>query len=221
MPVHQRKKNAIKFIILCLVASLTFGCANMGGYTTERDKTAKGAGIGAAAGAAIALLRGKRQADDILAGAAIGAVIGGGVGAYMDHQEEKLTRIPGTSVEKIGDNTLLVRFNSDVLFATDSSQVDPTGQATLDSVARVFVEYDKTAVIVQGHTDSTGTEAYNQSLSERRADAVRNHLIARGVAAARIAAIGYGESYPVARNDTAAGRQMNRRVDILLKANAR
>ena len=193
----------------------------MGGYTTERDKTAKGAGIGAAAGAAIALLRGKRQADDILAGAAIGAVIGGGVGAYMDHQEEKLTRIPGTSVEKIGDNTLLVRFNSDVLFATDSSQVDPTGQATLDSVARVFVEYDKTAVIVQGHTDSTGTEAYNQSLSERRADAVRNHLIARGVAAARIAAIGYGESYPVARNDTAAGRQMNRRVDILLKANAR
>lgn len=193
----------------------------MGGYTTERDKTAKGAGIGAAAGAAIALLRGKRQADDILAGAAIGAVIGGGVGAYMDHQEEKLTRIPGTSVEKIGDNTLLVRFNSDVLFATDSSQVDPTGQATLDSVARVFVEYDKTAVIVQGHTDSTGTEAYNQSLSERRADAVRNHLIARGVAAARIAAIGYGESYPVASNDTAAGRQMNRRVDILLKANAR
>ena len=139
----------------------------------------------------------------------------------MDHQEEKLTRIPGTSVEKIGDNTLLVRFNSDVLFATDSSQVDPTGQATLDSVARVFVEYDKTAVIVQGHTDSTGTEAYNQSLSERRADAVRNHLIARGVAAARIAAIGYGESYPVASNDTAAGRQMNRRVDILLKANAR
>lgn len=193
----------------------------MGGYTTERDKTAKGAGIGAAAGAAIALLRGKRQADDILAGAAIGAVIGGGVGAYMDHQEEKLTRIPGTSVEKIGDNTLLVRFNSDVLFATDSSQVDPTGQATLDSVARVFVEYDKTAAIVQGHTDSTGTEAYNQSLSERRADAVRNHLIARGVAAARIAAIGYGESYPVASNDTAAGRQMNRRVDILLKANAR
>lgn len=193
----------------------------MGGYTTERDKTAKGAGIGAAAGAAIALLRGKRQADDILAGAAIGAVIGGGVGAYMDHQEEKLTRIPGTSVEKIGDNTLLVRFNSDVLFATNSSQVDPTGQSTLDSVARVFVEYDKTAVIVQGHTDSTGTEAYNQSLSERRADAVRNHLIARGVAAARIAAIGYGESYPVASNDTAAGRQMNRRVDILLKANAR
>lgn len=221
MPGIQAKTYAYKFIILCIVASMTFGCANMGGYTTERDKTAKGAGIGAATGAAIALLRGKRQADDILAGAAIGAVIGGGVGAYMDHQEEKLTRIPGTSVEKIGDNSLLVRFNSDVLFATDSSQVDPSGQATLDSVAKVFAEYDKTAVIVQGHTDSTGTEAYNQSLSERRADAVRNHLIARGVAAARIASIGYGESYPVASNDTAAGRQMNRRVDILLKANAR
>lgn len=190
-------------------------------YTTKRDKTAKGAGIGAAAGAGAAILTGKKELDEILAGAAIGAAIGGGVGFYMDRQEEKLARIPGTSVERLGGDTLLVRFESDVLFNIDSALVGPSGRGTLDQVGQVLNEFNKTAVVVQGHTDSTGSESYNQQLSERRAGAVKNYLAGRGVDPNRISALGYGEGHPVASNATPDGRRLNRRVDILLKAKAR
>ncbi len=212
-------------LALTLIAVVAGGCATikeeMQGYSTKRDKTAKGAGIGAAAGAGAAILKGKRELDDILAGAAIGAAIGGGVGFYMDRQEEKLARIPGTSVERVGDDTLLVRFESDVLFRVNSTSVDARGQAALDQCAAVLAEFQKTAVVVQGHTDSTGSEAYNQRLSEQRAEMVKSHLVGRGVDPIRIAAVGYGEGYPVASNDSASGRQLNRRVDLLLKAKAR
>lgn len=221
-----RAFNSYKFILSAIfIVLLVSGCETvreeMQAYETKRDKTAKGAGIGAAAGAGAAILKGKRELDDILAGAAIGAAIGGGVGFYMDRQEEKLARIPGTRVERVGDNTLLVRFESDVLFRVDSAAVDARGQATLDQCAQVLAEFNKTAAVVQGHTDSTGSEAYNQALSERRANAVRAHLIARGVDPARLAAVGYGETYPVAGNATATERQLNRRVDILLKGKAK
>ena len=211
-----------------LALSLLAGCASTAPreprqrepYTTKRDRTWKGAGVGAAAGAAGAVLAGKREADEILAGAAIGAVVGGGVGAYMDRQQEKLARIPGTSVERVGEDTLLVHFDSDVLFDVDSAIIDADGQGTLEDVAQVLGEYPKTAVVVQGHTDSTGSEEHNQALSERRATSVRNYLIGRGVDADRLASIGYGEGAPVADNDSESGRRQNRRVDILLKANA-
>lgn len=207
-----------------LTAVLVGGCATAGGqrepYSTRRDKTVKGAGAGAAAGAVGAVLSGKREADEILAGAAIGAVVGGGVGAYMDAQEEKLARIPGTSVERVSDDTLLVHFDSDILFAVDSASLTSSSRGTLDEVAAVIDEYRKTAVVVQGHTDSTGSEQHNLALSERRAGAVRGYLVGRGVDAQRIAAIGYGEDMPVASNASASGRQRNRRVDVLLKAKA-
>lgn len=208
-----------------LVLSLFAGCASAPRperqeRVTKRDRTAKGAGIGAAAGAAAAVLKGEREADEILAGAAIGAVVGGGIGAYMDAQQEKLARIPGTSVERVDEDTLLVHFDSDVLFAVNSATIDGDGRDTLEDVAAVLDEYKKTAVVVQGHTDSTGSEEHNQELSERRANSVRNYLVSRGVDADRLAAIGMGEGYPVASNDSESGRQENRRVDILLKAAA-
>jgi len=207
-----------------LAAAAVAGCATVAAqrepYTTRRDKTAKGAGVGAAAGAVGAVLAGKREADEILAGAAIGAVVGGGVGVYMDAQEEKLARIPGTTVERVGDDALLVHFDSDVLFAVDSASLTPASRQTLEEVAAVLAEYSKTAVVVQGHTDSTGSEQHNQALSERRAAAVRAYLVARGVDAERLAAFGYGEDMPVASNASASGRQQNRRVDVLLKARA-
>jgi outer membrane protein OmpA-like peptidoglycan-associated protein len=189
--------------------------------TTKRDKTAKGAAIGAGAGAVAAVLAGQREADEILAGAAIGAGVGAGVGAYMDHQEEKLARIPGTTVERVGDDTLLVHFQSDVLFEIDSAILNASSRSALDEVTDVLAEYRKTAVVVQGFTDSTGSEEHNQSLSERRAGSVMNYLIGRGIDAARIVAVGYGEGEPVASNETAAGRQQNRRVNVLLKAKAK
>jgi outer membrane protein OmpA-like peptidoglycan-associated protein len=138
----------------------------------------------------------------------------------MDRQEERLARIPGTTVERVGDNVLLVRFDSDVLFDVDSAVVKPGQRAIVDEVGDVLIEYPKTAVVVQGHTDSTGTEEHNQELSERRAGAIRNLLIGLGVDDRRLVAVGYGEGYPVADNDRAAGRQQNRRVEILLKAKA-
>ncbi|HKI05546.1 MAG TPA: OmpA family protein [Thermoanaerobaculia bacterium] len=206
-----------------LILSLFAGCASTAPRqerTTQRDRTYKGAGIGAAAGAAAAILKGEREADEILAGAAIGAVIGGGIGAYMDAQQEKLARIPGTTVERVGEDTLLVHFDSDVLFSVNSASLDSDGRATLEDVAGVVDEYKKTAVVVQGHTDSTGSEELNQNLSDRRASSVRAYLVSRGVDADRVAAVGMGEGYPVASNDSESGRQQNRRVDILLKAAA-
>jgi outer membrane protein OmpA-like peptidoglycan-associated protein len=210
---------------LLLPLLLATGCATVQAEreprTTARDRTVKGAGAGAAAGAVGAILMGKREADEILAGAAIGAVVGGGVGAYMDAQQEKLARIPGTTVERVGEDTLLVHFDSDILFPVDSAVMTAGSRGTVDEVAAVIAEYPKTAVVVQGHTDSSGSEEHNQALSERRATAVRNHLIGRGIDAARVVAVGYGEGEPVASNDTAAGRARNRRVDVLLKAKAR
>jgi outer membrane protein OmpA-like peptidoglycan-associated protein len=98
--------------------------------------------------------------------------------------------------------------------------IDSSGRATLEDVAGVLDEYDKTAVVIQGHTDATGSEEHNQQLSERRATSVRNYLVGRGVDEDRLSAVGFGEGYPVASNDSESGRQQNRRVDILLKAKA-
>ncbi|RMG44819.1 MAG: OmpA family protein [Acidobacteria bacterium] len=205
-------------------AALLASCASLEGAgerLTRRDKTAKGAGIGAASGAAAAILLGKRKADEILLGAAIGAGIGAGIGSYMDAQEERLAQIPGTTVERVEDDVLLVRFDSDLLFDFDSAALSESALNILDEVAAVLREFDKTAVVIQGHTDATGSEEYNQRLSERRAEAVRNQLITLGIDPARTVAVGYGERHPVAPNDTPEGRRLNRRVTILLKAKAR
>jgi outer membrane protein OmpA-like peptidoglycan-associated protein len=222
--------------LLCLAVILQCGCAttktepqttetrdtsDTQPRETKRDKTAKGAGIGALAGAAIAALTGERKADRILAGAAIGAGIGAGVGTYMDRQEEKLAHIPGTTVERVSDDVLLVHFESDVLFDVDSAVVRPDARDALDQASQVLIEFPKTAVVVQGHTDSTGTEVHNQELSERRAHAVVAYLNGRGIDPARMAPIGYGEGQPIASNESESGRAQNRRVDLLLKAKAR
>jgi outer membrane protein OmpA-like peptidoglycan-associated protein len=138
----------------------------------------------------------------------------------MDKQEERFARIPGTTPERIDSKTLLVHFDSDVLYAVDSFAISPAGRDALSRVAEVLLEYPKTAVVIQGHTDSTGSADHNQRLSTQRAESVHNFLVARGIPPARMAAIGMGEDYPVAGNDTPGGRQLNRRVDVLLRAKA-
>ena len=206
-------------VALALLVSLFVGAVAVEAQrVTRRDRTWKGAGIGAVIGAAGAYAKGKREADELLAGAAIGGVVGSAIGAYMDRQQERLARIPGTTVERLGDDTLLVHFNSDVLFGTASSSLNGDGRATLAEVSDVINEYPKTAVVVQGHTDSQGDEESNQDLSERRARSVESYLIGRGVDSQRVTAIGFGEGAPVASNGTSWGRAQNRRVDVLLKA---
>jgi len=233
----MRGKGRKRWIAIGLVLGLTTGCAThrndstprttsrdsttLRNNATSRDKTVKGAGIGAAAGAATAVIAGKRHADQILIGAAIGGAVGAGVGAYMDAQEERLARVPGTSVERVEEDTLLVRFDSDILFGMGSASLSPAALGTVQEVADVLVDYPKTAVVVQGHTDSTGPASYNQDLSERRAESVEGGLVAFGVSSQRLMATGYGETLPVASNASERGRQLNRRVAILLKAKAR
>ncbi|MGA9572385.1 MAG: OmpA family protein [Lysobacterales bacterium] len=214
-----------KFMLATAVALLTLvtACTTMDPYTRE-DKTSnatKGAAIGAAAGVAIGLITGSNSSERkkralILGGA--GALTGGGVGYYMDQQEMKLRQQlegTGVSVTRIGDNITL-NMPGNITFAVDSANVSADFYAILDSVALVLNEFDKTLVEVAGHTDSTGAEQYNQQLSQRRADSVAAYLRSRKVQGDRLIVVGAGESYPIATNDTAAGRQLNRRVEITI-----
>jgi outer membrane protein OmpA-like peptidoglycan-associated protein len=185
----------------------------------EKENTRKGAGYGAAAGAVIGLLTGgndKFQAAMI--GAAAGALAGGSVGYYMDKQEAKLRQqMAGTGVDVVrkGDNITL-DVPGGVTFAFDSDALNPQFQPVLDKVASTLAEYDKTVIEVAGHTDSVGSDAYNQQLSERRANSVATYLSSRGVTRTRMVTVGAGEKYPVASNDTDDGRAQNRRVEITI-----
>jgi len=213
-----------KLALTVLVAAITFaGCETLDPYTQESktSNTAKGAMIGAAAGAVVGLISGddaveRRQHAMILAG--IGALAGGAIGNYQDRQEAKLrAELQGTgvSVTRVGDNITL-NMPGNVTFATNSSDLNPAFFDVLTSVSKVMKEFNKTVVEVAGHTDSTGSDAYNQSLSERRAASVAQFLQTQGVINQRLITIGMGESRPVADNSTAEGRQANRRVEITM-----
>ena len=187
----------------------------------ETSNAAKGAMIGAAAGVAVGLASGddaveRRQRALILAG--VGALAGGAIGYYMDQQEAKLrAELQGTgvSVTRIGDNITL-NMPGNVTFATNSSDLSPAFFDVLRSVSKVLAEFDKTVVEVAGHTDSSGSDAYNQSLSERRASSVAQYLQAQGVINERLLTVGLGESMPVADNSLSSGKQANRRVEITM-----
>ncbi|MFY9351420.1 MAG: OmpA family protein [Sphingobium sp.] len=188
--------------------------------TTGERRVSKAAigGIGGALGGYLLgdLVGGRRDRTEKIVGAGIGAIAGAGIGAYMDAQERKLReQTAGTGVDVIrdGDN-LLLRMPSGITFAYDRADVQPQFQPTLNDVASVLAQYPKTYIDVLGHTDSDGTDAYNQTLSERRAQAVASYLVSRGVQSARIATRGYGETQPIASNATEEGKASNRRVEI-------
>lgn len=199
------------------LASILTACA-----TTPSDdpyaNTKRGATIGAAVGAAAGLFVGDGELDEVLGGAAVGAGLGAGIGVYMDKQQRALEQeLENAEVERLDEETLRVNFDSDILFAVDSASLSATSKYDLDEFAGVMNEYPKTAILIQGHTDSSGSEEYNMGLSDRRAESVYNHLLLRNVDPSRMAAVGYGEGYPVADNSTAQGRQLNRRVSILIR----
>ncbi|MDJ0871251.1 MAG: OmpA family protein [Gammaproteobacteria bacterium] len=201
------------------VCLASVGCQTTNPYTGEKEvnKTTKGAAVGAAAGAVVgALVSGKRKA--VLLGAGIGALSGGAIGYYMDRQEAKLReqlRGTGVSVSRHED-TIILNMPGNVTFATNSSNVSGDFYPVLDSVALVINEFDQTYVDVIGHTDSRGAMEYNQRLSEQRAESVSQYLRSREVVAARVLSRGLGEEAPIASNDTAEGRALNRRVEIQL-----
>nr|WP_282451055.1 OmpA family protein [Marinobacter bryozoorum] len=191
-------------------------------YTGE-EKTSnatKGSVIGAIGGAAVgaATSSSSDRGKGALIGAAGGAAVGGGIGYYMDRQEAQLRqRLEGSGVRVVrnGDQIELV-MPGNITFNTDQSTIRPSFTGVLESVALVLKEFDETVIQVDGHTDSTGSDSYNQLLSERRAGSVRDFLLNQGIAPARTRATGYGERYPAASNDTAAGREQNRRVELTL-----
>ena len=218
----MHKRNWIKVTALIALVTLA-GCTTLDPYSREEktSNAAKGAAIGAAAGAVAGLITGDSSSERkknalILAG--VGAIAGGGVGYYMDQQEMKLRqRLEGTgvSVTRVGDNITL-NMPGNITFAVDSVDINAGFYEVLDSVTLVLNEFDKTLVEVAGHTDSTGTDQYNQSLSQRRAGSVAAYLRSREVLADRLIEVGAGESRPIATNDTPQGRRQNRRVEITL-----
>jgi outer membrane protein OmpA-like peptidoglycan-associated protein len=212
---HTKRIAASTLIVLAM-----YGCTTVNPYTQEKQtsKAAKGAGIGAAAGAVVGLLTKGDKLQNALIGAGVGALAGGGVGYYMDVQEAKLRqRLEGTgvTVTRMGDNITL-NMPSNITFALNSSDLNAQFFSALDGVAMVLKEYDKTVIEVAGHTDSSGSSQYNQSLSERRAHAVAGYLGSHGVKEERLMTVGAGETHPVASNDTEQGRAANRRVELTI-----
>ncbi|HET7712051.1 MAG TPA: OmpA family protein [Thermoanaerobaculia bacterium] len=212
-----------QFIAALLIALLAVPVTALADEATERDKTKKGAIIGgtlgAVAGAIIGNNRGKHSAKrGAVVGAVAGTAAGAIVGAMMDKQERELRQIEGVNVTRTDEDELRVTVRNEVLFDFDSAALRGSSRDSLQEMAEVFNRYPNTRIRVEGHTDSTGTASYNKRLSQRRAYSVENYLQGLGVRGSRIDAVGYGESQPRASNASARGRQLNRRVEIHIRA---
>jgi len=219
----QGTRTPRRAIAALAVAGLLAAACTTNPYTGERQasKTAIGAAIGAGLGAAIGAAtgdNGRERKKRALIGAGVGAIAGGGVGAYMDAQEARLRERlanTGVGIQRVGNEIVLI-MPGHITFETDRADVRPQFYDVLNSVALVLEEYDQTLVEVAGHTDSTGSEQYNLDLSARRAEAVARYLSAQGVDPQRFLTLAYGETRPIAPNNTTEGRQRNRRVEITL-----
>jgi len=202
-------------ILIAVIALGLFGCSSM-------SRKTKGAIIGATAGAVAGGVVGK-QAGNTAVGAILGAAIGGAAGAYignyMDKQAEEMEKdIEGAKIERIGEG-IKITFDSGILFDVNKATLKGQAMTNLQKLATILNKYPDTQILIEGHTDSTGTEEHNLELSRERAQSVSNYLAGLQVIATRFNIMGYGEAQPVASNETADGRQMNRRVDIAVFAN--
>jgi outer membrane protein OmpA-like peptidoglycan-associated protein len=206
-----------KWIIWTALVLITIGmgCASW-------SKTAKGGTIGAAGGAAVGAVVGNQAGNTIL-GAIIGAAVGGAAGAYighyMDKQAEEIEKdIEGAKVTRVGEG-IRITFDSGILFDVNKADLKPISKENIAKLATTLKKYEDTDVLIEGHTDATGTDEYNLELSKKRADAVANYLASLQVSPTRFTIMGYGESQPLMTNDTPEGRAANRRVELGIMAN--
>lgn len=216
--------TSLKIAALSAALAFTAGCATYTGQTNDPNdpnRTQRGALIGAAVGAAAGLLSGDSAVERrqrAMVGAGVGALAGGSIGAYQDRQEADLRRATagsGVDVSRDGD-VIKLNLPDGVTFDFNKTDVKPQFYPALNTIASTLKEYNQTIVEVSGHTDSIGTDAVNQRISEQRAHSVANYLIGQGLMRERFEIVGMGERYPIASNDTESGRAMNRRVEIRL-----
>ncbi|HKK76532.1 MAG TPA: OmpA family protein [Saprospiraceae bacterium] len=185
------------------------------------SKTLKGGAIGGAVGGIIGGTIAKKgnKSTGILIGSAIGGTAGAVIGRYMDKQAEEIRRdMEGAEVERVGEG-ILITFDSGLLFDVNSAALKPATRRNLEELAQTLKKYEDTEILVQGHTDATGAAEYNQELSVKRANSVKDHLVNSGVTSQRLLTQGLGETEPVASNETVTGRQQNRRVEVVIVAN--
>ncbi len=211
----QKLVKPFVFLLILAMTSMSWGCESS-------SNAERGAGIGATAGGVIGGIIGSHSGS-WAKGAILGAVLGGAGGAlignYMDKQAAEIDRdVEGARVERV-DDSIRVIFDSGILFSTGSATITSTSRYNIEKLARILNRYDDTTLVIEGHTDNTGSEATNQSLSERRAESVANLLEAYGVSSRRVSPVGFGETRPVSTNETEEGRRLNRRVEVLIYAN--
>jgi len=208
------KIKTLVVLFTCCAILVNLGCSS--------SRKTKGAVIGAGTGAVIGGVIGK-QAGNTALGAIIGAAVGGAAGAYignyMDKQAAEIQRdIAGAKVERVGEG-IKITFDSGILFDVNKANLKPAAIADLNKLATVLNKYEDTNILIEGHTDATGSDEHNLDLSRVRAQSVANQLAGLQVTASRFTIMGYGEQQPVASNDDAGGRQANRRVDLAIMAN--
>ena len=214
MKISIRKKIFTVFTAFSFLLAFTTGCENT-------SNAVKGGATGAGAGGAIGGVIGNKAGNTavgVLVGAAVGGTAGALIGKYMDKQAEEIEEnVDGVEVERVGEGILL-SFDSGLMFDFDSYNLRPGTKEDLQDLENIMEDYDDTEVQVIGHTDSRGSESYNQKLSEERAESVEDYLQSLGIDSGRISSVGYGESDPIATNETEAGRQQNRRVEVIIYA---
>jgi len=207
------KSSLSVFIALILLTGLG-GCS-------ETSRMQKGAVIGAGAGAVIGGIIGKskdKTTEGVLIGTAVGGAAGAIIGRQMDKQAEELQKeLENAEIERVGDG-IKITFDSAILFDIESSELSSASKQDLSKLASSLADYPNTDMLITGHTDSSGTEEYNQKLSEERASAAAQLLLNNGIAASRISIVGHGELMPITSNDTTSGRQKNRRVEVAIYA---
>jgi len=209
----MNKKGIITITTLLIFSLSISGCGK---------RAVQGGAIGSGIGGLIGAIIGK-QYEETAKGAIIGAAIGGTAGAligrYMDKQAEEMQRdLEGANIERIGEG-IKITFDSGILFAFDSAELSSDAKGNINKLAVILSKYPDTDILVEGHTDSDGSDEYNQRLSERRAQSVVAYAVTNGVSAKRFTTVGYGEKQPVSSNDTVEGKRLNRRVEVAIMAN--